>query len=291
MLRTLRSSVAILAATAALASPLAAQTVPGTPAAPAAPSASAPAPAAPVTAPVAALPSALTELGISDARLHEGRRGGQRAEGTLPGGQRFHAMLDEQSQLRMIGVEGEGALPADIVSRLVPEGVRANAIFAEFTQLRGIGRGEEGVMLFGTDAQGEEIRAGFSADGRLQRFGRGDMDRPGMEREGDRHGKREGDRDHGRKHGDAEGRGHPERDSGRRGLEAARDAGGPRPEGAAAPLDDAAIQGVLRDAGYTQPGAITRNGPRTEVEAVNPEGEPVTVTVNPRGVVVRELAR
>ena len=30
---------------------------------------------------------------------------------------------------------------------------------------------------------------------------------------------------------------------------------------------------------------------RTEIEAVNPEGEPVTVTVNPRGVVVRELAR
>ena len=159
MLRTLRSSVAILVATAALASPLAAQTVPGTPAAPAAPSASAPAPAAPVTAPVAALPSALTELGISDARLHEGRRGGQRAEGTLPGGQRFHAMLDEQSQLRMIGVEDEGALPADIVSRLVPEGVRGNAIFAEFTQLRGIGRGEEGVMLFGTDRVGKGLHA------------------------------------------------------------------------------------------------------------------------------------
>ena len=83
MLRTLRSSVAILAATAALASPLAAQTVPGTPAAPAAPSASAPAPAAPVTAPVAALPSALTELGISDARLHEGRRGGAIEAGDL----------------------------------------------------------------------------------------------------------------------------------------------------------------------------------------------------------------
>ena len=73
--------------------------------------------------------------------------------------------------------------------------------------------------------------------------------------------------------------------------EGARDTGSPRSEGAAAPLDDSAIQNVLRDAGYTQPGTITRDGPRAEVEAVNPEGEPVTVTVNPRGVVVRELAR
>ena len=279
MLRTLRSSAALLAAIAALTSPLAAQTATAPQDAPAAPAASAPA------APVAALPSALTELGISDARIQDGRRGGQRAEGTLPGGQAFRAMLDEQSQLRMIGVEGEGTLPADIVSRLVPEAVRGNAIFAEFAQLRGIGRGDEGVMLFGTDAQGQNIRAGFSADGTLQRFGRGDMDR-----DGERHGKRRGDGDQGHHRGD-KGRDHPERDGDRGRPEGARDTGGPRPEGAAAPLDDAAIQNVLRDAGYTQPGTITRDGPRTEVEAVNPEGEPVTVTVNPRGVVVRELAR
>ena len=198
----------------------------------------------------------------------------------------------------MIGVEGQGALPPDIVARLVPETVRGNAIFAEFAQLRGIGRGDEGVMLFGADAQGQDIRAGFSADGTLQRFGRGEMDRPGMDRERDRgderHGKREGGGDHARDRGRGgdQGRGHPEREwSERGGPEAGRDMGGPRPEGASVPLGDAAIQNVLREAGYSQPGAITRNGPRTEVEAVNPEGEPVTVTISPRGIVVRELAR
>lgn len=289
MLRTLCNSAAVFTAAAILATPLAAQT-PTTPPATPAPVAPAPAQAEPATA----LPPALTDLGITDARILEGRRGNQRAEGTMPGGQPFRAVLDGQSQLRMIRIEGEGkgALPADIVSRLVPESVRTSAIFPEFAQLRGIGHGEEGVMLFGTDAQGQDLRAGFSTDGTLQRFGRGDMDRPDRDRGDGPHG-RHGD--HARDHGD-KGRGHPEREgdrgrSERGGPDAPRDQGGARPEGAGAPLDDAAIQGVLRDAGYTQPGAITRSGPRAEVEAVNPEGEPVTVTVSPRGVVVRELAR
>lgn len=269
MLRTLRNSVVALAAVSALAAPLAAQT-PTTSAAP-----------APSAAATAALPQALTELGITDARVNEGRRGGQRVDGTLPGGGAFRAMLDGQSQLRMIRVEDEGAaLPADILARLVPDPVRSNAIFAEFAQVRAVGRGDGGVMLFGTDAAGESIRAGFSADGTLQRFGRGEMERPRMDRGGDRDKRAD--------HGKREGRKGPSHDHGRMGP-----GDGPRgPAGdPAAPLDDAAIQGVLRDGGYTQPGAITRNGLRTEVEAVNPEGEPVTVTINPRGVVVRELAR
>lgn len=268
MLRTLRTSVAVIAAVSALAAPLAAQT-PATP-----PAASAPAAAAPVSA----LPQALTELGITDARVMKGRRGGQRVEGTLPGGGAFRAMLDGQSQLRMIGVEDEGAaLPADILARLLPEPVRSNVIFTEFTRVQGVGRGDEGVMLFGTDAKGESIRAGFSADGTLQRFGRGEMERPRMDRGGDRddHGKREG------RKGPSHGHGRMGPGDGPRGPA----------DAPSAPLDDAAIQGVLRDGGYTQPGTITRNGPRTEVAAVNPEGEPVTVTINPRGVVVRELAR
>lgn len=278
MLRILRNSAAAIAAASALAVPLAAQTTTTTPAAP--PAAQA-APAAP--APAAAKPQALADLGITDARVLEGRRG-QRVEGTLPGGESFRAMLDDQAQLRMIGVDDGAALPADIVSRLVPEAVRTNAIFAEFARVQGVGRGDEGVMLFGADAQGESIRAGFSADGTLQRFGRGEMDRPQWDRGDDSR-----DRDDHR--GKREGRGGPSQDHERNGREGWSDA----PRGPAgqpgSPLDDAAIQGVLRDGGYTQPGAITRNGPRVEVEAVNPEGEPVTVTINPRGVVVRELAR
>lgn len=274
MLRTLRNSVAVLAAASAFAAPLAAQTAATPPVVPA-PVQTAPAAPAPATA----LPAALTELGITDARVLEGRRGGQRVEGTLPGGQTFRAMLDDKAQLRMIGVGDDAALPADIVSRLVPETVRANPIFAEFKRVQRVARGEEGVMLFGADAQNEGIRAGFSTDGTLQRFGRGDMDRDHDRRDKDDRGKHEG-------------RKGPSHERGRGGPEGAPDAARmPGVGQPGAPLDDAAIQGVLRDGGYTQPGAITRNGPRTEVEAMNPEGEPVTVTVNPRGVVVRELAR
>jgi len=139
------------------------------------------------------------------------------------------------------------------------------------------------VMLFGADAQGQGIRAGFSNDGTLQRFGRGEMDHPRFDRRGD---DRDGRHD---KRGDRKEMRH-ERGDGDRGP------GGPRgPQDSVGPapmaLDDAAIQSVLRDAGYTQPGTINRNGPRVEVDAVNPEGEPVTVTINSRGVVVRELAR
>lgn len=260
MLRILCNSVAALAAVSALAAPLAAQTTATPPAAPA------------EATPAATLPPSLTELGITDARILEGRRGGQRVEGTLPGGAAFRAMLDDQGQLRMMGTKDDAALPADILSRLVPEAVRSNAVFAEFARIEGIGRSDDAVMLSGADAQGESIRAGFSTDGTLQRFGRGDMDRPRMDRGDDR------DKHHGKR----DGRGERSRDDDRRGR------GG---DGAGQPLDDAAIQGVLRDGGYTQPGAISRDDGRVEVEAVNPEGEPVTVTINPRGVVVRELAR
>ena len=67
-----------------------------------------------------------------------------------------------------------------------------------------------------------------------------------------------------------------------------RDAAG---QGAQTPLDDAAVRTILTDAGYTGLGAITRDGERVDVEAINRTGQPVTVTIGPRGVVVRELAR
>ena len=64
-----------------------------------------------------------------------------------------------------------------------------------------------------------------------------------------------------------------------------------QPGAGMAQLDDDGVRSLLADGGYTGVGTITRNGPRTEAEAVNPEGENVTVTISPRGVVVRELAR
>ena len=311
MLRTLRNSAAVIVAAVALAGPVAAQTAaPAAPATPAAP-AVIPAPAAPATAqatapatpapatataetppaaPATALPAALTDLGITDATVQPVRQGGQRAQGTLPGSGAFQAMLDDTGALRMIRVTDEAAaLPADLVSRLVPEAVRANAIFAEITSVKGVAQGSQGVMVFGTDAQNQHVRAGFAADGTLQKFGRGEMDR-GKDRKhwGGKDGKgkdgkgKRGDGKHGKAWDGKRGDGQRGGSDGQQGA---------APAQLPAELDDAAVARIVTDAGYTQPGAVTRNGPRLEVEAVNPNGEPVTLTVNPRGVIVRELAR
>lgn len=334
MSRTFRNSAALILASLALSAPVLAQTAApapvATPAAPAAPAPAAPAPAqaapaAPAVATpaapqaaAAALPAVLTDLGITDATLSEGRKG-QKVQGTLPGGAAFQAMLDGDN-IRMLRVTDDSAvLPDDIARRLIPEPVRNAPIFAEFTRLQGLAQGDEGVMLFGADAEGQGVRAGFSPDGTLQKFGRGDMDHGDRGRgKGHDKGKRGDHGDNGKDRGEMrqDGRGGkgPQRDGDRMGPggNGPRDgaAGMGRGDGAGgqgqgqgqgvgqggqgqgrAALDDAAVQSILTDGGYTQLGAITRNGPRVEAEAVNPEGEAVTVTINPRGVVVRELAR
>lgn len=275
MLRTLRNSAAVMVAMAALAAPLAAQTTP----APAEPAATQPA--------ATALPQALADLGITDATVNQSRRG-QQVLGNLPGGGAFRAMLDSQGELRMIRAEG-AALPADLVQRLLPQAVRDHTITGDFSQIQGVGRGDQGVMLFGTDAQGQGIRAGFGNDGTLQRFGRGEMDRKGPKAKDH---KAPGARERGKDRG-MDWRGKDSRnDRGEMMQRMQRFHRGDRgPQAAPAVLDDAGVQRLLQETGYTQPGTITRDGPRTEVEAVNPEGEPVTVTISPRGVVVRELAR
>lgn len=334
MSRTFRNSAALIVASLALSAPVLAQTAApapvATPAAPAAPAPAAPAPAqaapaAPAVATpaapqaaAAALPAVLTDLGITDATLSEGRKG-QKVQGTLPGGAAFQAMLDGD-KIRMLRVTDDSAvLPDDIARRLIPEPVRNAPIFAEFTRLQGLAQGDEGVMLFGADAEGQGVRAGFSPDGTLQKFGRGDMDHGDRGRgKGHDKGKRGDHGDNGKDRGEMrqDGRGGkgPQRDGDRMGPggNGPRDGatGMGRGDGAGgqgqgqgqgvgqggqgqgrAALDDAAVQSILTDGGYTQLGAITRNGPRVEAEAVNPEGEAVTVTINPRGVVVRELAR
>lgn len=277
MLRRFRNSAAVMVAMTALAAPLAAQT---TQPAPETPPATAP---ATQPAPATALPQALTDLGITDARVSKGRRG-QQVQGTLPGGPAFRAMLDSQGTLRMIRAES-APLPAALVERLVPQPVRDHAILKEFAQIQGIGRGDQGVMVFGTDAQGQGIRAGFGNDGTLHRFGRGETDfgPRGIK------GKDRGAHDHGmgwRGKDGRDDRGMRQMQRFHRGDDARR-----APQAAPAALDDAGVQRLLQDAGYTQPGTVTRDGPRIEVEAVNPEGEPVTVTITARGVIVRELAR
>lgn len=286
MLRIFRNSAAIIAATAALTGPVWAQapatadatTAPVEQQAPAANATAPEAPAAEVQAGAStALPQAITDLGITEATVSDGRRGGKRIEGSLPGGAAFQGMLDGKGQLRMIrATDKASVLPDETISKLIPEAVRNTGIFSEFASVQGVAISERGLMLFGTDAKEEPVRAAFSSDGTLQRFGRGDIKGPGMGPHGKNHKK--GD-NHGGKRGRGSDRGDKLPD------------GQSRAPAQSSSLDDAAVQSILSDGGYTEVGAITRNGARVEVEAKNPEGEAVTVTVNPRGVVVRELAR
>ncbi|WP_134725910.1 hypothetical protein [Paracoccus luteus] len=297
MLRMLRTSAATLVAASLLAAPLAAQTAPPAqapaPAAPAAPVIAAPAAPATAQAPAAALPQALADLGITDATVTAGKRGGQRVRGTLPGGAAFQGVLDDKGALRMLRATGDGAaLPADVIARLVPQPVRDAAVFAEIAQVAGVAQGGQGVMIFGSDSAGQPVRAAFTPDGTLQKFGRGDDGRgPGGRGDNDDDDDDDRGKDRGKhegKHGhDDDRRGDDRRGEGPRGERAPGGGMGQPP----AALTDDAVRSALADAGYTQPGAIAKDGPRTTIEALNPEGEAVTVTLNPRGIIVREQAR
>ncbi|WBU65231.1 hypothetical protein [Paracoccus aerodenitrificans] len=76
------------------------------------------------------------------------------------------------------------------------------------------------------------------------------------------------------------------------GERAAPEAGGAaQPGDAPQPVDEAALRSAVEEAGYTELGTIRPEGPGATVEAVNPQGEEVVVTVSPEGEVVRETAR
>lgn len=384
MFGILRSSAAVIAVTVAVAGPALSQAVVAAPpadagqasapvtTAPAAGAVPAPPPvtAAPIAPPAGAgagapvgadaapapLPPILGELGITQATARPGPKGDLRIEGTLPGGAGFRAAADPQGQLRMLRTSDDnGVLPDDIVRRLVPEPIRNAPIFAEFARLEGVSHSEDGTMLHGVDASGQRVRAMFTEDGALQRFGRGENAGRWMMGKRDGRGPDAGDREDGPRDGHGkgpgregrradrpghDGRGHdgPGRgddacgphgrdmrgpqghrgpgsdgpDDGAMGPRGARGPGdgpdaGPRgdrpqppegapqrgPDGAQPPaaMDDAAVTSILTDGGYSNIGQITRDGPRIQAAAKNPEGEDVWVTINPRGVVVRELGR
>lgn len=280
MSRMFKGSVAILAMTAILGLPVTgmAQTAADAPAASAPAEAPAAAPAqAPAQAPAeaAALPQILRDLGLGEVSTRTDRRGGLRVSGKLADGSTLKAMVDNGENggtLRGAMVEDDGALPQALSDALIPQSVRDQQIFAQFSVVSGAFSGERGVMVMGADADGKTLRAGFSADGTLMRFGRGDDMGPG-------HGDR-GKWDHGGKHGPKGG------DKERHGDR------GPKPEHRrGAGLSDEAASAVVSAAGYSGLGAITREGPRILVEATNPQGEAVQVELSPRGDVVRETAR
>lgn len=244
----------------------------------------------------AALPAALADLGITDATVTQGKRGGQRVRGTLPNGAAFMGFLDDEDQLRGLRVGNDAALPADILTRLVPQAVRDASTYAEVATVTAVMIGDEGVMLAGTDTAGQPVRAAFATDGTLQRFGRGEMGRSKDGRHGmrgDGADRRDGDRRGG--HGDDGKRGDRDRD----GQQMRDDAGdrdgrrgaGPRAGEGPAALDQAAARAALDAAGYTQPGESRQEGGRILIDAVNPSGENVTVELNRQGAVIRETAR
>lgn len=295
MSRKLTSSIALTAFLAALtaAPAFAQQSAPEAPAAQSAPA-------------EAVLPQLLRDAELSDVTREPMRRGGSRITGKLPDGTVIGAYVDAGGALRGLRNQAEAALPADLIAALVPQNVRDNPIYSEISQLRGVYVSEKGVKLAGIDAQDNRLHAAFAEDGTLVRFGRGDDDgdRPGMGKkrgEGKYHdeGKgRHGKRHEGGKHGE---RGERGGDRGERhGMKGAPGEPGPRgpQDGApppapvdAAPVDEAALRQSLADNGYSEIGTIASQGPRIVAEAVNPEGEAVTLELNPGGEVLREINR
>lgn len=296
----LKASVAGMALLAMLGAGLAnAQTAPAPAEAPAeAPAATAPAPAeAPAEA--VALPEILQGSAFTDVTSRPGPRGGLLVEGTIAEtGKSFDALVNGEGALIGMRTADGAALPAGIVESLLPEAARANPILPEITALSAIGQRDGAVMASGQDASGEDVRVGFDAEGQLMHFNRGDREGRGgwMGRDGHRgergdHGDRGGK--HG-KHGDKGPRG--ERgDRGDRGGDGEgrgdREGRGPAPEGAGAPVDEAAVRGALETGGYTALADMRPSADGIVVEATNPQGEDVLVMVTPTGEVVRETAR
>lgn len=288
MSRKLSTSIALSALLAALSAPVLAQETPAVP------------PAAQAQAPVD-LPQALKDAGLSDVTSKRGQRGATRIDGTLPDGTQIDAMLDDKGQLRGLRARGEATLPKALTDQLVPQAVRDSAVFGELGDLKAVFTGERGVMLAGQDGEKNKLRAAFTQDGTLMRFGRGDADR------GDGwQGKRPGDhRDKGRAHrghdrrDDHRGRDHRPRGDRGPGRDMPPAGAAPQPPAADAPqrqgalaptqLDPGEVRMALTAAGYSRIGEITQDGPRIMAQAINPEGEPVKVELSPKGQVKREI--
>lgn len=279
MSRFLNGTVAGLALSAMVGMPLAAFAQDSAPAQPT------DQPAAQVQQqPAAELPALLQSLNLTDVRVKEERRGFKRIKGETPEGLEIRAFVDQSGNLRGIFADDdvEAALPQAVIDQMIPEAVRNQDILGQIATISAVFSDERGVMVAGEDAQGEDIRAGFTNDGTLMRFGRGDDAKGGKhglhhkgkgEDRGKHRGRDDDDDDHGgRFHRDRHG------DHGERG-----------PRGAG--LSPERLQETLSAAGYTNLGDVTRDGPRTLVVATNPQGEAVVVELSPAGEVVRESAR
>lgn len=266
------------------------------------------------------VPDLLQGDAFSDVEGRTGRRGGAFFEGTIvESGKDFDAMVNAEGDVVGMRTAPGSALPQAVIDALLPEAARSNAILSEITELNAIGSRDGAVMIGGQDASGDDVRIAFDADGELVQFARGEHGKHGM---GD-HGKRGmGDRD-GRGPGGDKGD-KAQREAGPRGdgprgdgaREGGRDGDGPRGDGdrapregaereggprgnaprdagqpPAPPVDEAALRSAVEGAGYTELGDMTPGDRGIAIEAMNPQGEEVVVTVTPSGEVVRETAR
>ena len=238
-----------------------------------------------------AIPELLQGDAFADVEARPGPRGARIVTGSIADtGKDFDAILSRDGTLLGIRTAEGSSLPQAVRDALLPEAARANPVLSEIAEMNAIGRRNGAVMASGQDASGDKVRVGFDAEGELVLFtrgarsdhagpwmsGRGNWSGDGMRPRGDMapHGKGP--------HGERGARKAPPRDRD------ARQDRAPRPAPA---VDEAALRAALEGAGYREAGEI-RPGPRgVVIDAVNPQGEEVTVFATPDGEVMRETAR
>ena len=254
-----------------------------------------------------ALPAALIEALLPQAvrdheatglfvRIDEIARHGDllRIEGRQAGGEDAEAVFDAGN--RLVGLElDDAAIPAALVEALLPQPVREAEAMAQFAHIEEIHNRAGAVAVEGRDEAGEKMKAVFDAEGRLLRFGR-DEDRGPREWRGRApHGEmmRQGPGMmwRGGPGPDGHPRGMHMRPGGPEGRPGHSPAGGPGEAMPAPGFDAAEVNRRLTEAGYGGFGFLRTDGPRILLEANNPQGEPVTLELDPKGEVVRETAR
>lgn len=185
---------------------------------------------------------------------------------------------------RLIEIEADDAtLPQPIIDAILPQTVRGSEVIAQFATIDEIKAEYGRFEVRGEDAGGEDMRAQFDEAGTVLRFTRAGEGRDGDHRRDDRGPRGDDHRGDGPR-GDGP-RGDGPRGDGPRGN-------GPRADGPAAPqFDTVEANQRLSQAGYTALGLLRQDGPRVLLDATNPQGEAVTLELDPRGQLVRETAR
>lgn len=231
------------------------------------------------TAPAVKLPPELEALNLTDVRSDEKRDGMMEVEGRTADGLEIEARLDAEGKL--LGVEvDDGTMPQSLIDAILPQAVRDSEILTQFTSIEGVGNRRGAFGVKGEDSAGEDLYALFDQDGRMLRFGRDDDEfKRGKGRHGEMH------------HGDGPGGPHGHKGGPRHGDHAAGGMPPPPPPPVAPEFEAVDVNKQLTEAGYKDFGFMRIEGPRITLDATNPQGETVTLELDPKGEVLRETAR